>query len=178
MSAADEDKLRVHVRQACVDVFECRGLSIEPRADAAFRVPGEDHVAGFIGFGGTLRGSVVITGPARLFEKIHPQGADAKISVPDLLDWVGELANQLLGRIKTRLCVEGVDFSASLPTAVRSRDVQFSLAHRPGSYLLFFGDRAWDFSLCFDIMIPPTVQLFPPDAAPIECRSEGEVELF
>jgi CheY-specific phosphatase CheX len=178
MDAGDEQRLRDHVSAACVEMFESCGLVLEPRPAASFCVPGPEHVAAIIGFGGTVTGSLAIAGLDRLFQQIHPLRGPNGPSGPVLLDWVGEVSNQLFGRIKSRLCREGVDLSAGTPTAVGGSDFRLAMAQRPDACHLVLAVSAWDFSLGFDVVLPPDGQLFRPGADVIECCEEGDLILF
>jgi CheY-specific phosphatase CheX len=48
-------------------------------------------------------------------------------------DWLGELANQLVGRFKRRISAHGVDFSLGTPTLISGERLQVlaSFLHRP-----------------------------------------------
>jgi CheY-specific phosphatase CheX len=67
-----------------------------------------------IGFGGdSVRGCVSFEVPWRVLQGSHPMRSTATV---DLVDWVGELANLTLGKLKTMLRRRGVRIQLGLPT--------------------------------------------------------------
>jgi CheY-specific phosphatase CheX len=75
-----------------------------------------------IGLGGGLRGTLVLSIPPSLLEKSHPTHATEKA---DLADWLSELANLLLGRIKGRLLSHDVTIELSTPIVLSASDFRF-----------------------------------------------------
>src|SRR5688572_5553442 len=59
-----------------------------------------------------IRGALMVVAAAGFFRATYPRElGDEKVGDSHLADWAGELANQLLGRVKNRLCQRGLDFS-------------------------------------------------------------------
>lgn len=85
--------------------------------------------ASVLGFSGDLmKGSLVISCKKVLLEKSHPNLAmDMPVGEPEVLDWVGELANQLLGRLKNKIATTGVKFSMSTPTTMCGKSMQVTI---------------------------------------------------
>jgi CheY-specific phosphatase CheX len=107
--------------------------SIEPLADAKLIRSGKSSedtatvgVASVLGFSGdAMRGSLVVVSDRELLAASHPNlGMGMPVEEGDIADWSGEIANQMLGRIKNRLFTIGVKFSMSTPTTVTSKAMQ------------------------------------------------------
>jgi CheY-specific phosphatase CheX len=82
-----------------------------------------------IGFGGeTLRGSVSFEVPWRVLQASHPSRSSA---TEDLVDWVGEIANLVLGKLKTKLRGQGVSIQLGLPTTFTTRATQMGVTGAP-----------------------------------------------
>lgn len=94
-------------------------------------VSGADQVeyASVLGYSGDLmKGSLVISCHKKLLEKSHPNIAmEMPVGEPEILDWIGEIANQMLGRIKNKVASAGVKFSMSTPTTVCGRSMQVTI---------------------------------------------------
>ncbi len=107
------------VSHACVGLFADYDVAFEPRVGHG--APSCPEVAGIIGFSApSFRGSVLIGAPIKtLLACSCVQGIDI-----DPLDWAGEIANQLLGRIKTGLMDYGVDIQLATPVSVCGGDLQ------------------------------------------------------
>ena len=92
-----------------------------------------------IGLAGGLRGMLVLSLPPELLARSHP-GAPA---VPtDFIDWLSELANLLLGRIKCRLLAHGVTIELSTPLIVSASEFRFErFASPPWVHEFSVGDQ-------------------------------------
>jgi CheY-specific phosphatase CheX len=178
-AARQFEALRVMVTDASVDMFTSCGFAVRVIDLNAPISPRKHDLAGFIGFAGALRGSLMISGPARVFHNTHPAALTAtELSKTDLFDWTGEIANQLLGRIKRRFCERGRDFEASTPTAIEGRELVRRFPGRTGVLDLTLTVGGDIVSICFEVMAPADGQLFPEPAEPIEVSNEGELLLF
>lgn len=92
---------------------------------ARFGIRTEEETVALLGFyGEAIKGHLGVAASADFFAKWHP--------VPDLLrgageiernDWLGELANRLVGRIRSRWGVHGIEIEVSTPTILRSTSV-------------------------------------------------------
>ncbi len=96
---------------ACLDLFDAYDVHLEP-ATRSWTDSGERLLCGTVGFVGRgVRGSCLVAGEERPLTASCPPGGR-------LGDWVGELANQLAGRIKTRLLERGVEVSLTTPIVI------------------------------------------------------------
>ncbi len=101
--------------------------------------PGDATVAGVVGFtGSAFRGTVLVASTFELIALARPprlrEKTLSKNSSSDWLmvrDWAGELANQVLGRIKNRLAAYGVVFDVSPPAALSGTALAFAQPKSP-----------------------------------------------
>ena len=121
----------------------------------------------------------MLAGTRQLLNSTSPLRSDCRtLSESDLFDWIGEMANQLLGRIKRRFCELGRDFHASTPSAILGREIGRRFPERAGVIDLVIGVGGDVLSVCFEITPPTDGEIFKASATPIVVSSEGDVLLF
>ena len=110
--------LKRHVEQCSKALFSGNGLELTEKA--ADTVNPEPHFAyaGIVGIVGDLSGTLPIATNAKTLASTHPMRADAGLTAHMQLDWVGELANQLTGRLKIRFKRHGIAFDFSPPISL------------------------------------------------------------
>jgi Chemotaxis phosphatase CheX len=70
-------------------------------------------LAGVIGFAGSeMRGTLLLAMTSGVLEDLSPSGASMR-------DWIAELSNQLLGRLKNRLLRFGTEIYTATPSVMR-----------------------------------------------------------
>lgn len=79
-----------------------------------------------IGFSGEqMKGNMGISATEGFLEMCHPNKAmGMPVTADDLPDWMGEIANQILGRIKNGLRSSGVTFNLSTPSVIRGQKLE------------------------------------------------------
>jgi hypothetical protein len=105
------DSIVVRVTEELFAAYEVKVLEQpEPSSDPGDEVP----YAGVIGFtGDAMRGTLVLAPTRKLLERSYS-------ALPcEFRDWAGELANQLLGRIKNSLRAYGIEIHASTPVILK-----------------------------------------------------------
>jgi hypothetical protein len=119
-------------------LFRSSGIPASYAGTVPYRqAPWAEHVA-IIGLGGVqLRGSLVLSIPSSLLRKSHPVGST---ELEDLLDWLGELSNLLLGRVKNRLLAYDVTVELSSPVTISASDLRFEFSAPPVVYQFCAGD--------------------------------------
>lgn len=174
------EALRTILWETCGEMLEACGVSASPIEVTPAVTFSERHIAGFIGFTGAVRGSLVLAASSGLFRATYPLGAEfgRQAGMSDLMDWAGEMANQTLGRIKRRFCARGVDFETSTPTAVNGRHIAGRSGPRQGVFELAFQAANEVVSIGFEIMVPSDGVIFHTPAEPIACSAEGELVMF
>ncbi len=116
-------------------LFDAYGLTVSRQATGA---PSDnDGLVAVVGFtGDEFRGSLAVSAD---FATIRASNVISASPTPQQdRDWAGELANQLLGRIKNRLVALGAGVSMGIPMVfsgrqIRRRDPQ----HDPGLEMFF-----------------------------------------
>lgn len=102
-------------REACIDLFATYGVDVE--VAAAGESPDASWRCGLLGFSGDrARGSIVLVASPAILAGSSP------LSDPHR-DWVGELANQLVGRLKNHLLRYDVEISLGTPTVLGGHTV-------------------------------------------------------
>ena len=105
--------------ESCQEFFDSIKLPAwpvdQPRLSSAGR-----QIASVIAFGGwQIRGSLTVRGAVDLFQATHPvEGGKVKQSQAALVDWAGEVANQLLGRFKNKMLAHCLDFQVGVPSTI------------------------------------------------------------
>ena len=96
------------------ELFEAYEVTVS-KQPVGTPLPVEDIAyAGVIGFtGNSMRGTLVLAPTRKLLERSH-QGSPCEFR-----DWAGELANQLLGRIKNQLRAYGADIHVTTPVVIK-----------------------------------------------------------
>jgi CheY-specific phosphatase CheX len=96
--------------RACVELMHAYGVPLT--LAAGWGDSDETMFSGVMGFvGGSVRGSCLLAAPLSAIEAAAPKDAAAR-------DWVGELANQLVGRLKVKLMQRGATIALSTPVAL------------------------------------------------------------
>jgi hypothetical protein len=99
------------------------------------------------------------------------------IDAPDhsIRDWLAELTNQLLGRIKNKLIALGTIIHCSTPTVLRGYSIAPLSTGEVQPYL--FAGAGGYVSVWFDAEIRPEFELVPTSTSPSTVQ-EGETLLF
>jgi CheY-specific phosphatase CheX len=110
---------------ACQELFARYGVSVSQASEEAEPRSPDFLLCSVIGFSGKdIRGTLVLALTERLSGLSNPLAgaprADGTVDGTDR-DWVGELSNQLLGRIKIDLLRRGVEIYLNLPAVLRGQ---------------------------------------------------------
>ena len=108
--------VREFASAACQRLFAAYGVQLVPASDENRAVDGI-VLCGVLGFTGSeIRGSLLLAGTQGPFLRSRPaQG--------ELRDWVGELTNQLLGRLKVQLLERGAHIALSTPVVLQGEHI-------------------------------------------------------
>lgn len=160
--------------QVCKQLFDAYGYAVEPET----RAGSECTVAGVIGFvGAGVRGSVVLATVSAVGVATRPVAAT---TVSEANDWVGELANQLLGRLKNHyFLAHGVDIQMSAPVTVSGRDLSCVFGNRGGDAdtPLHFTSTPGPITIWSELRVDEGFVLGPKVEQAV-CAEEGGMELF
>jgi hypothetical protein len=147
------------VDSACQQLFEAYGLPLTPLRGAD-RVPGALVLCGVMGFVGSgLRGACLLAGTREPFDKSRPSEGSPR-------DWVGELTNQLMGRVKLKLLKRGTEIVLTTPIVLQGEHI----APLPRKHLVpsIFAAPVGHVLVWLDLETKEGFQLAP--------ESEGELE--
>jgi CheY-specific phosphatase CheX len=146
----------------------------DPAGEAAH--PPADGVLAVIGFGGrSFRGSLIVSANRGLLERSCPvpcAGNDEQLQ-----DWLGEIANQLLGRLKAQLLAHGIVIELGTPATVAGLELRVRPRNEcltPPLWLVAGSD--WLVARLDATAEPNVLLCLSPD--PSNSATEGEVLLF
>lgn len=163
------DIIRDLTLDSAKSVFEAYGVSLS----ISEANPGPQMTnLGVIGFTGEqLKGTLVLSGEDGPFREA---GKDTGTELSALQDWVGEMSNQLLGRIKNKIIEFGAELQMSTPLAVCGMGL--NIAPTNDDVLSFsFASDFGRIQVCVDLSVKPDVVL---ERGEEECPEEGDFLLF
>lgn len=129
------------LRGSTLEIFAHYGVALTPSGSSrALSIEGHDTV-GVIGFHGVgLRGTLVIATSTGLVARTCPDTGGHPIPERDRVrDWIGELANLVLGRIKVELGRYGVSMGLSTPVAFTGEHLRLGAVRASRT-------QSWDFT--------------------------------
>ncbi len=128
------DRVAEIAADSCVALWEAYGVRLTPVEFRAEELPSTPMLFGAIGFvGDTLRATCLLGADEVLIEASGRAGCEAR-------DWIAELSNQLIGRIKMRLFACGVQVKLTTPLALSGIKLR-PLPRHAGSPLAFQAAR-------------------------------------
>jgi CheY-specific phosphatase CheX len=183
--------LRDVAPRAVIDVFHAYDVKLQNRQDSVpvlSQVPRTSGngaiVAGVVGFSGSdIRGTSLLATTFELAALVRPASmrktklsSDSASDWIFVRDWVGELCNQAIGRIKNKVQRYGVGFDVGPPTAFSGSALVFALPKSPAAYRFAFGFGAYTvwFSLEAIFDMQRQVVAGPEDSV----MGEGKVVMF
>jgi len=102
---------------SCVELFEAYGVTLDRRESTPELGPGAILLCGIVGFSGPgARGTCILATTAEPLAASSPPETTAR-------DWVAELTNQLMGRIKNKLLARGAEVYLSTPVVMRGEHI-------------------------------------------------------
>jgi CheY-specific phosphatase CheX len=183
MRNADATVLRQHVVQGTRETFGAYAIDVDLDEGDPCELAHDHQVVTFIGFGGSqLRGTLTVMAPEALWLRTYPipYAPGAEPCQSDVLDWCGELVNQVLGRIKNHLMRHGVELQVSTPKAMHASQLTISRSAQQSVCMLRarLGTGVM-VGVWFDAAVEHPGRLFSPqnEVEPASA-SEGELLLF
>jgi CheY-specific phosphatase CheX len=155
-------------------LFDGYGVKLDLDGSPVSRILPSVKLISTIGFSSeTLGGSLLLAITNDLLVKTSP--------APDvnLADWCGELANQLLGRLKNQLLKYGVVVNLALPVVLSGGEFHLPSRPRPNArHVSFVSEWGYVF-IRTEMELSATAQLVrQPEAAGAASMDEGEFVLF
>ena len=118
MTVTNKQNLDRLVAEHCLKLFADYRLEIHTPRPSESPAAEQFLLCGIIGFTSRqMRGSLVLASTGEPLDRTNPS------AVPSHRDWICELANQLLGRVKNQMLSRGVEIFASTPVALRGEHV-------------------------------------------------------
>jgi CheY-specific phosphatase CheX len=105
------------VAEACEELFGAYGVHLTA-VESDLNESSENVMSGVMGFVGTrLRGTCLLSSAKSTLDASCPAGNRAR-------DWIGELTNQLVGRLKTKLIARGVEVFLTTPIVLTGAHIR------------------------------------------------------
>lgn len=159
-------------------LFEAHGWPVRlcSSADGAITEP---SIVASIGFSGEiLRGSLLLRASAESFRLSLPTEIAVLLDDDDATsDWAGELANQLLGRLKNQLAHHAVEVFLSTPVVVIGRELRHVAAGPVRTRDHVFAGETGVIRITLEAMVPADFVLTL-TAGGDAGIAEGELALF
>ncbi len=140
----------------------------------------EQGLVAVIGFSGdVMRGVLGVTAPAEAIAETHPlAGQVEELCDEQLYDWIAELSNQLLGRIKGELMGYGVTLWLASPVVLRGVSIRIMSQPEVGVQKYTFHGRSGDLCVWIDYQYSEDTELTAlPEEEQEHCVA-GEMLLF
>lgn len=166
----NESVIETTVSEACIGLFEDYSLPLLRTTTGPLDGDSELLYCGVVGFSGEqMRGSLLLA------TSREPLGRTSPTTDASFREWIAELANQLLGRIKNKLIPRGVTLHLSTPIVLRGHH----LAPIPRAELVPFVFRCEGGYVCvwFDAEVAQGIDLTVVTESE-GLISEGESMLF
>jgi len=176
-----DDLFDRYVRQCCCELFAAYGVSLV--ADGQEQAEKQRYgLAGIIGFtGDQVKGSLLLASTVEMIAATFPVKVASGASTEDaLVDWTGELSNQLLGRIKNRLLPHGVSFALSIPVSLSGADLEQSRLVKPSLRRFALRGNGGAVHICLEAQLRGDLQLRtePVSSTEVDVVHEGDMLLF
>lgn len=110
------------VQESLHELLEAYAISTEETVNA----PGEPETTAFVGFAGdAIKGGLLLIASDATLRRTRPRigPADDEPGQRELSDWLSELCNQLMGRLKNKLLPRQVTVYITVPSIVHGRDL-------------------------------------------------------
>ena len=155
---------------ACTQLFESYGV-ILAKEDEPVAARGELHYCGIITLTGeNIRGTLGLASAPALLGRSDPTKVGSR-------DWVGELANQLAGRVKRRLLARSVEINYSTPVVLRGEQLRLTDTS-PVKTLWFRSEDDNQICLWLDVELADQFEMAREDDDELGGLPEGDFLLF
>ncbi len=175
------------VRRSTEELFGRGSVANAVAAADGTRKVNELHVGALIGFDGVqIRGTLMLICTFQIAARTRPArvGAAAELSSGTardwilIRDWIGELANQLAGRLKNRLSIFGITFQIAPPLALSGRGLALAVQKPPAARSLVFESGDGAVRILVDLAAEPALTSVMPPPGAEEAAREGDVIEF
>jgi hypothetical protein len=115
---SNEQIIESVVNDACISLFEDYALPLRRTREGSFEQDTELLYCGVVGYSGDQMRGTLLLATSR-----EPLGRTSPSTDASLREWIAELTNQLLGRIKNKLLSRGVTLHLSTPIVLRGQQL-------------------------------------------------------
>jgi chemotaxis protein CheX len=182
MTNEDRTTLAALIVQMCRELLAANGEPFEiALGEPALTEGNEPLLTASIGLGRPdLRGALVVVARPALFQATFPAelAGTGQVQEQDLADWAGELSNQLLGRLKNRLCHLGLDFSVGSPIVVHGDRLHLRVGDGPDALGCKLRVRNERMDVYIEVIREDGNALLSAGAHPVTASPEGDTVLF
>jgi CheY-specific phosphatase CheX len=117
MQSPNDEVIERCVSDSCVGLFQDYALPLERVKEGALK-DAALLFCGVVGFTGEqIRGTLLLATSS------EPLGRTSPMRDSSLREWIAELSNQLLGRVKNKLLAHGVTLHLSTPVVLRGQHI-------------------------------------------------------
>jgi CheY-specific phosphatase CheX len=181
MQIAEAEELRRLVVASTLHVLPSCGIAAMEPIEPAAAESDEKQVVAFLGFtGDALRGTIAIVAPVGLLRAAYPLPlADKAQWQVEVFDWAGEIANRLIGRVRSALAPFGVTIEASTPRVMQGEQLHVTRSTQGTICSAYFPVGTSWVRVWFDATAADERPLFAGvSAAATSVPAEGEPVLF
>lgn len=176
VSSAARATIDTILQSSAVELFHTQGIAVAPLVPLAVGTQQRFYDwVGLIGFDTEmLSGTLTVSVPPAILQSRDPApSAGAEVSWQ--ADWVRELANQLLGRVKNRLSKFQVVLRTRLPTSMSGSALELHRRRTPSEMLYRFRALRGDILVVVDAPLQKAILVY---SAALQVAKEGDVILF
>lgn len=164
---------------AVLDCFSSNGIQVKatPAPAANGTTPAETFAAS-LGFSGALiQGALVVSADKAFLGGTHPQRDYGRpLTDDDLGDWIGEIANQVVGALKRSTTGYKVDFLLGTPTVMRGVELRVAASKDQKTEILTFDAEPHVVTMHFSATLAPDVSFEGEPSG--EQAASGDTMLF
>jgi hypothetical protein len=161
------------IQDAARALFETYGLKLNLDGSPLAKILQDMQIVASIGFSSpVLSGSLLMALPNSLVERTLPT-PDANLE-----DWSGELANQLVGRLKNQLLHYEVVINLALPVVIAGGDFRLPAKARRLTRHFSFVSEAGRMCIRTEMELSPSAELVRQGGESQASIDEGELLLF
>lgn len=171
------------VAAAVAEFFQSTGVADyapEPEGAAQVAVKSDQLYSSSLGFSGpAIKGALVVTTYADALAATSPQREfNDKFETADHVDWIGEMANQIVGNLKRILGAYGVNFTLGTPVVVGGSGYKLLTAEKGKFHPLSFSVMGHKVKIHVAMELGPEVDLSRGDETAQDQAAGGDAFLF
>jgi chemotaxis protein CheX len=157
----------------------CEMQDVRSQIDGKLSEEGGDMFSASLGFAGMMQGALIVCARANALSATNPQRTMApSISVADNADWVGEIANQIVGGLKREVSRYGGSFNLATPTVVHGKDLSVGSQSKGKVFALLFEAKGLQWKVYFSCEIAEGLSFDKPRADASVDSQGGDSFLF